>query len=203
MTSDEDLAVALRALAEALHQTEADPARRVAAHGLLQRAHQQLADGERRLRWYERDAESRARPARNRDLSAWSGRLNAAAPPMTLEVAERGGVPAIVGSVRLTRLREGPPGHVHGGVIAGLFDEVMGAAQRLGGGEGGMTGRLSIRYRRPTPLDADIEFRAWIHQERPRRMIIRAEAVVVAVGTDTDADTLTATAEALFVRPQP
>lgn len=201
MASDDDLADELRALSRQLHETHADADRRAAAYNLLREAREQMSVGERRLRWYEQEADADGRRARNRDLSAWSGAVNAAAPPMRLEVGERDGAPAIIGHVRLSRLREGPPGYVHGGVIAGLFDEVMGAAQRLGGGEGGMTGRLTVRYRKPTPLDTDLQFRAWIHEERPIRVVIRAESIIAASVGD-ERPTVTAAAEAIFVRPR-
>lgn len=200
MASDEDLADELRALARQLHEVHADDARRSAAYNLLRDAREQLSVGERRLRWYEEHADAQGHRARNRDLSAWSGAVNTVAPPMRLEVGERAGHPAMLGHVRLSRLREGPPGHVHGGVLAGLFDEVMGAAQRLGGGEGGMTGRLTVRYRKPTPLETDLQFRAWVHDERPTRVIIRAESVLAASLDDTPV--VTANAEAFFVRRQ-
>lgn len=46
---------------------------------------------------------------------------------------------------------EGPPTCVHGGVIAELFDELLGSVNILTG-RAGMTGTLTVRYRRPTPL---------------------------------------------------
>jgi len=52
---------------------------------------------------------------------------------------------------------EGPPGCVHGGVIAGLFDEVLGIAN-ITAGLGAMTGTLSIRYVSPTPLYQELRF---------------------------------------------
>ncbi len=48
--------------------------------------------------------------------------------------------------VRLT-----PEGQVHAGVSAMVLDQVLGEAAGAGGGPG-MTGTLTIRYRRPTPL---------------------------------------------------
>ena len=51
---------------------------------------------------------------------------------------------------------EGPPTCVHGGVIAELFDELLGMSNILVG-QGAMTGTLKIRYRRPTPLLAPLE----------------------------------------------
>ncbi|MGA0237097.1 MAG: PaaI family thioesterase [Acidimicrobiales bacterium] len=202
MASDEDLADELRALALRLHEVRADADRRAAAYEHLRHALDLLSEGERRLRWYEQDKDADGRRARNRDLSAWSGQLNVVAPPIRLELGERNGQPAMLGHVRLTRLREGPPGSGHGGVLAGLFDEVMGAAQRLGGGEGGMTGRLTVHYRKPTPLETDLLFRAWIHDERPTRVIIRAESVLAASVADGGGGEVTANADGFFVRPR-
>lgn len=200
MASDEDLAEELRALARTLHETHADDERRAAAHDLLRHANEQLAVGERRLRWYEQGDDNIGTPARNRELSGWSGVVNAIAPPMRLEVGEVDGEPAMLGHVRISRLREGPPNSVHGGVVAGLFDEVMGAASRLGGRDGGVTGRLTVRYRALTPLDTDLVFRSWVHDDRPTRVVIRAD-VILADG-DPASPTRTASAEAFFVRPR-
>ena len=47
---------------------------------------------------------------------------------------------------------------VHGGVIAELFDEVLGAANIVAD-HGAMTGTLTVRYRKPTPLLADLDAR--------------------------------------------
>ncbi|MHB8219560.1 MAG: PaaI family thioesterase [Acidimicrobiales bacterium] len=51
---------------------------------------------------------------------------------------------------------EGPPTCVHGGVIAELFDELLGSVNILTG-RAGMTGTLTVRYRRPTPLLAPLD----------------------------------------------
>ncbi len=50
---------------------------------------------------------------------------------------------------------EGPPTCVHGGVIAEIFDEILGLSNLLTG-QGAMTGTLKIRYRQPTPLLAPL-----------------------------------------------
>ena len=46
---------------------------------------------------------------------------------------------------------EGPPGLVHGGVAALVLDQMLGEAAGAGG-KPGMTGTLTLRYRRGTPL---------------------------------------------------
>jgi Thioesterase superfamily len=85
---------------------------------------------------------------------------------------------------------EGPPGYVHGGWIALGFDEILGMAN-IATGHPGMTGRLSVRYRRPTPLHRPIELEAWTDQVDGRRVVTR--------GTLTVDGSVTAEAEGLFV----
>jgi hypothetical protein len=89
---------------------------------------------------------------------------------------------------------EGPPGHVHGGMIALAFDEILGIAN-IAGGHPGMTARLTIHYRKPTPLFHELRFRAAVDRVEGRRIMSRAEL--------WDGETLTAQAEGLFVRPRP
>ena len=89
---------------------------------------------------------------------------------------------------------EGPPGHVHGGMIALAFDEVLGIAN-IAAGHPGMTARLTIHYRKPTPLFHELRFLAAVDRVEGRRIISRAEL--------WDGELLTAQADGLFVRPRP
>lgn len=89
---------------------------------------------------------------------------------------------------------EGPPGYVHGGMIALAFDEVLGIVN-IAGGHPGMTARLTIHYRKPTPLFHELHFRAALDRVEGRRIMSRAEL--------WDGDTLTAEAKGLFVQPRP
>jgi len=89
---------------------------------------------------------------------------------------------------------EGPPGHVHGGMIALAFDEVLGIAN-IAAGHPGMTARLTIHYRKPTPLFHELHFRAALDRIEGRRIMSRAEL--------WDGEILTAQAEGLFVQPRP
>lgn len=89
---------------------------------------------------------------------------------------------------------EGPPGFVHGGWIACAFDEMLGIAN-IEAGNPGMTARLTVHYRKPTPLFHDLRFRAWVDRVEGRRILSRAEV--------WDGDTLTAEADGVFVQPRP
>lgn len=53
--------------------------------------------------------------------------------------------------VKLARRFEGPPGHIHGGIIATLMDEAMGKVNKIHGVVA-MTRHMEIDYLRPSPL---------------------------------------------------
>jgi acyl-coenzyme A thioesterase PaaI-like protein len=89
---------------------------------------------------------------------------------------------------------EGPPGYVHGGMIACAFDEVLGIAN-IQSGNPGMTGTLTIRYRRPTPLFTEVRMKAWVDRVEGRRIISKGELWA--------GDTLCAEADGTFIQPRP
>ncbi len=88
------------------------------------------------------------------------------------------------------RRYEGPPHGVHGGWVAALFDEALGAAQGLAGTRG-MTALLKVRYRQVTPVAQALRLEAWVHEQRGRRTVTRA--------TCHAGDRLTADAEGTFI----
>jgi uncharacterized protein (TIGR00369 family) len=71
-----------------------------------------------------------------------------AVPVHVVQDHERGRATA---EFELNALHEGPPGMVHGGVSALVLDQLCGEAAAAAG-HPGMTGTLSLRYRRPLPL---------------------------------------------------
>ena len=88
------------------------------------------------------------------------GLSNPVAPPVRVAVVDGAdGRPEILGQANFGFAYEGPPTCVHGGVIAELLDEVMGAATIVSE-HPGMTGTLTIRYRKPTPLNTDLRVEA-------------------------------------------
>lgn len=85
------------------------------------------------------------------------GFANPVAPPVEVWAVEgHDGWREVRGRVTFGYAYEGPPTCVHGGVIAELFDELLGMSNILVG-SGAMTGTLTIRYRRPTPLLAPLD----------------------------------------------
>ncbi len=125
------------------------------------------------------------------DRSPFYGSMNPLSMPMQLSFDESvGEFGAVLGDVVFTEPYEGPPGHCHGGFIAGAFDEVLGMTQSLTG-RPGMTGKLSITYRSPTPLHTKIRFKGWVDRVDGRKIFTK--------GTAHNGDTLCAEAEALFL----
>lgn len=77
-----------------------------------------------------------------------------------------------VGSASFTTPYEGPPGCVHGAVIAGAFDQVFNVANILSG-TAGPTRKLELHYRRPTPLHTPVEFEGWVAEVDERSIVSR------------------------------
>ncbi len=121
------------------------------------------------------------------DYSPLIGLSNPLAPPIVLKVDEN---KAVHGSVRFGAAYEGPPGHVHGGFVAAAFDEVLGFVQSTTG-QPGMTGTLTIRYRKPTPLDTDLRFEATVQRVEGRKIFAEGRLYL--------AELLLAEAEGLFI----
>ena len=122
------------------------------------------------------------------------GEASPLSPRLDWEIAEIDGRPGIEARGSFGAAYEGPPTYVHGGWLACAFDEVLGIANIVAG-HPGMTGRLTIHYRRPTPLFTDLRFRAWLERTEGRRIISRAEC--------HNGDVLTCEAEGVFVQPDP
>ncbi|MFP3900556.1 MAG: PaaI family thioesterase [Acidimicrobiia bacterium] len=120
------------------------------------------------------------------DHSPVLGRANPLAPPVQLWAAE--GV--MYGSATFGAAYEGPPGCVHGGYVAAAFDEVLGSTQSLAG-RPGMTARLAVDYRSPTPLHTELSFEARVTEVTGRKTFTH--------GTLRAGDRLCAEADGLFV----
>ncbi|MGY1641453.1 PaaI family thioesterase [Geodermatophilus sp. SYSU D00703] len=101
------------------------------------------------------------------------------------------------GRVTVGKAHEGPPGLVHGGVVATLLDHVLARAVRAAG-RGGLTATLTVRYRRPVPLGVPLLLSAEAGEADGRRTPATARLVA-----GDDPDTVLADAEGLFVALRP
>jgi acyl-coenzyme A thioesterase PaaI-like protein len=115
------------------------------------------------------------------------GSRNPLAPPAEFEI--RGG--RVHGRVRFGAAYVGPPVSVHGGVIAALFDELLGCAN-LANEVGGMTGTLRVKYLSPTPIGEELRLEGWVERIDGRKVFTR--------GTIHHRDTLTAEADGVFIQ---
>ena len=152
--------------------------------------------GEKVPRWWGRksgNGETRSRSYRSRSL--FQGELHLFSPELVWdEYLGPDGEPGYEFRVKLSDLYEGPPNAVHGGYIAGLFDELLGAIQSLDAGATGYTAKLNIKYRSFTPINKDLRFVGWIVQSSGRRITVKGHCL--------DEDRICSEAEALFLRPK-
>jgi acyl-coenzyme A thioesterase PaaI-like protein len=130
-----------------------------------------------------------------------AGIYNPVAPPMIVEFVDGadGGPREVRATVRYGRVYQGPPGFVHGGLVAAVLDDSLGLAN-VAAGTGGMTGTLTIRYSRPTPLETDLrvearclgvegrKIRSWAGLYDGDTLLAEADAVFIIVTADTFRD---------------
>src|SRR5215212_6960829 len=188
------LADELRGAIEELSSVDHDP-ERVAQAVAMAAELRTFLDGPPAPRWYEaglaggRLDEKSAEAFQNQSL--YRGAHNPLAPPMAMDLFDDGDGRRIEARVTLGLAYEGPPHGVHGGYVAGLFDDVLGATQRMME-KPGVTGRLTVHYRHITPIQEELTLRAWIEEDVGRRIVSKA--------TCHAGDLLTADADALFIR---
>lgn len=133
-------------------------------------------------------------PSGHADFSPLLGRANPLAPPMRFRLEGE----VVVADVTFGHAYEGPPGHVHGGLVSAAFDEVLGATQAMSGSPG-MTGTLTVIYRKPTPLHLPLRFEATL-DEVDGRKIHCSSRLYAADAHDPDGEpTLRAEATGLFI----
>jgi acyl-coenzyme A thioesterase PaaI-like protein len=176
----------VRELIDAALRTEVDDEEIRAAQGeieaLTKRLRERQIEGSYGVRF---NATGESRPWGN----AVVGLRNAVAPRLVIEHDITG---RAWSDFHLGAAYEGPPGLVHGGVSALILDQMLGEAAGAGG-KPGMTGTLTLRYRRGTPLGP---LQAEAHIDRVEG------AKTFAVGHIADAGGVTVEAEGVFILPR-
>jgi acyl-coenzyme A thioesterase PaaI-like protein len=200
MSSAEILCGALRRVIRAARSTTAPPEVLEKANRMAEELAALLEPHEDRGPYYQAglgprarmlppSAEQVAEPAVLFPYSPVIGPRNPIAPPIAFQVND--------GEVRaeasFAPQYTGPPGGVHGGVIALVFDELLGDVN-LVHQTGGFTGVLTVRYRAITPIGKPIRMEAHHVRADGRKLHARASM--------RHGDTLTAEAEGLFIRPR-
>lgn len=121
--------------------------------------------------------------------NAADGLRNAVAPPLNIVSDPDGRTRA---DFHLGPQYEGPAGLTHGGVSALILDQVLGEAA-VAAGSPGMTGTLTLRYRRPTPLGD-------LHAEARFERMDGVKGIVT--GHIADAGGVCVEAEGIFILPR-
>ncbi len=81
------------------------------------------------------------------------GPSNPMAPPVAIER----GTDQVTARLTFDLRHEGMPGYAHGGWIAAIFDQVLAVGAAAIAGRPAMTGTMTIRFVRPTPIGAPLE----------------------------------------------
>jgi acyl-coenzyme A thioesterase PaaI-like protein len=138
-----------------------------------------VADGERMVSYDERPFSGRSSP--------WG---------VDLEVHRHGN--EIEAILTLRSAHEGAPGRSHGGIVAGLFDDVFGFVLDVVQ-EAAFTGELTIRYEQPTPLHRPIACRGRLARREGRKLFIEGELVDL----ETEGQPVVARGKGLFISVDP
>jgi hypothetical protein len=140
-------------------------------------------------------AELRAWPVRRSTpplTSGYLGHRSILLPAVEYDVSDP---QAFITRTRLGIGYEGPPGRVHGGVVAYLFDCVFGLAFGHLGIPAAMTGTMTVKYLAATPLDAELVVQMTLDRVEGRKAFL--------AGTLTADGVMTASAEVIMIQPAP
>lgn len=85
---------------------------------------------------------------------------------------------------------EGAPGRAHGGMVAAVFDDLLGGAMARTRAIG-FTGRLTVHYRAPVPIETTVRFRLVTGAQEGRKLHVMGDARL--------GDQVLATADALMI----
>jgi hypothetical protein len=122
------------------------------------------------------------------------GPLNPIAPPVAFKLVGR----ELHATHAFDAQYNGPPTAVHGGVIALVFDELLGSLGAILG-IGGFTGTLKIVYRSLTPLGQPIRMRSWVDREEGVKIFIKGEMHTMDANGE---ERLCSESEGIFIRPK-
>jgi acyl-coenzyme A thioesterase PaaI-like protein len=99
--------------------------------------------------------------------------VSGAANPLATDLVARRVGDEVHCTVQLGPACAGPPGHAHGGIIAGLFDDATAFLTRLLD-ETCMASELTVHYRRPVPIGRPLAIEARVARRDGRRIYTEA-----------------------------
>jgi acyl-coenzyme A thioesterase PaaI-like protein len=98
----------------------------------------------------------------------------------------------VVSPVWIAKSYEGPPGAAHGGIVASYLDEILAGTVLRATGRSGVTGELTIRYRRPVPVEAPVLGRGRLVTDHGRYVDVEGDLI------DPDTQEVLATGKGRF-----
>jgi acyl-coenzyme A thioesterase PaaI-like protein len=116
--------------------------------------------------------------------------ISGIASPWGCEVDARRNGDEVLAHFTLGAAHEGAPGRCHGGIVAALFDDVLGMLLQVHHIRA-FTGELTVRYHAGTPLHRPLEMRGRVARLEGRKLHLEGEL--------HDGETLIATCKALFI----
>ena len=175
-------AAALRRLGHAVVGHDADPALLERIAELADRTAATVEQGDTRSRPIDsikrrlwEDAPADGAPMSHFAECVVSGSAN----PMGIAITVRRDGKQAVADFNLGPAFEGAPLRAHGGIVAAIFDDVMGYVLALLRTPA-FTGRLTVNYRAPVPMGVDMSVRAWLESQSGRKLSMRAEMTLAA-----------------------
>ena len=88
----------------------------------------------------------------------------------------------VVSPVLVPRVYEGPPGAVHGGIVAAYLDEILGGAALRATGRPSVTGELTVRYVKPVPAETPLLGRGRVVKDRGRYVDVEGSLEEFGIG---------------------
>ncbi len=160
------LADALRELSERCVRTDSDASDLLAAAEVVRSITDSLPQGDTCFQRFK-DGRYGAQPAKFIDRTALTGACNPVAPPLKIDWDGTTSTCPIT----FTDVHQGAPGMVHGGWVASVLDQVCGHVVVMSHMRG-FTGKLTVRYRKPTPLHRPLLCTGWIANQVGRTITV-------------------------------
>ena len=88
----------------------------------------------------------------------------------------------VLSPVIVAREYEGPPGAVHGGIVAAYLDEILGGAVVRATGRAAVTGELTVRYVKPVPSETPLLGRGALVADQGRFIDVEGSLEELATG---------------------
>lgn len=127
-------------------------------------------------------------------IDSWSDRpISGTTSPWSVEPEVRRHGDGVRALVTFGAAHEGAPDRCHGGIVAALFDDILGSVLSVIG-QGAFTGELTVRYVAPVPLHRELACTCRIDSRDGRKLYLSGEL--------TDGDTVVTRATSIFIQPR-